>query len=184
MKRRDAVKGIILFSLGTGLIYSCTDKYKAIRDLGLKFFKPEDNELDILESLSQAIVPFNSIPELANHTALPLMFTMLDDVYELEDKIAFQSGYQNFDVLVESTEKKTFRKMSPEEQSVFLSRLNSGEEGIDKSLQSLFDIVKTESIRYLKTSEYYQRKINYYEMAPGRFDGNVLISELKNANEV
>ena len=184
MKRRDAVKGIILFSLGTGIIYSCTDKYKAIRELGLTYFNPKNEELDLIEKLSQAIVPFNSIPELVNHTALPLMFTMLDDVYEKEERDIFQNGLQNFDLIIEKSEGKKFSKMKEEEQASLLSRLNNGEEGMDKVAQSFFDIVKGESIRYLKTSEFYQRKVNYYEMAPGRFDGDVLISELKNANEV
>lgn len=184
MKRRDAVKGIILFSLGTGIIYSCTDKYKAIRDLSLKYFNPVDSELDLIETLSKAIVPLDMIPELADHTPLPLMFTMLDDVYQKEKKDVFLAGYQNFNKTLEAAGKKKFGKMNKEEQTALLSSLNNREEGIDKTMQSFFDIVKRESLRYLKTSEYYQRKINYYEMAPGRFNGDVLISELKNANEV
>lgn len=184
MKRRDAVKGIILFSLGTGIIYSCTDKYKAIRQLGLNHFELKDKDLDLVDLLSSSIVPLKTIPELANHTPLPLMFTMLDDVYEPEERILFTEGYQKFDEIVEVKENKKFTKMNMEEQSAFLSRLNSREEGLDERIQTVYDIIKKESLRYLKTSEYYQRKVNYYEMAPGRFRGDVLISELKNANEV
>lgn len=184
MKRRDAVKGIILFSLGTGIIYSCADKYKAIRELELDHLTPKDSELDLVDVLSQAIVPFHSIPELANHTALPLMFTMVDDVYEDGDRNDFQSGYQNFDLVAEAMAGKKFTQMKTEEQDSLIARFNSKEEGIDATAQRFYDMVKKESLRYLRTSEYYQRKVNYYEMAPGRFKGNVLISELKNANEV
>jgi hypothetical protein len=184
MKRRNAVKGIILFSLGTGIIYSCTDKYKAIKDLGLKHFTPKNAELDLIEKLSLSILPLHTIPEFKGHTALPLMFTMLDDVYKMEDKVAFQQGYQNFDSIIESTEKKTFIKLNNQEQEGLLEKLNNREEGIDPTIQAFFDIVKKESLRYLKTSEFYQRKVNYYEMAPGRFKGNVLISDLKNANSL
>ena len=62
--------------------------------------------------------------------------------------------------------------------------MNDREEDIDIGIQGFYDIVKSESIKYLKTSEYYQRKVNYYEMAPGRFKGDILISELRNDNEV
>ena len=99
MKRRDAVKGIILFSLGTGILYSCKDKYQAIRDLGLKYFEPVNKELDLIDKLSRTIVPLQTIPELANHTPLPFMFTMLDDVYKPKDRDAFLKGYQNFDLV-------------------------------------------------------------------------------------
>ena len=184
MKRRDAVKGIILFSLGTGIIYSCKDKYQAIRDLGLDYFTPKNAELDLLDKLSRAIVPLQSIPELANHTPLPLMFTMLDDVYKLEDRDAFLNGYQKFDEISEEMTGTKFSKMKEEVMKTFLSRFNAREEGLDNGMQKFYDIVKGESLRYLKTSEYYQRKINYYEMAPGRFNGDVRISELKNANEI
>jgi len=184
MKRRDAVKGIILFSLGTGIIYSCSDKYKAIRELALNHFEPKNEELDLLEKLSLAIVPIHLIPDLVDHTSLPLMFTMLDNVYEAKDQAVFQAGYQNFSQFTESLVGKRFEKMSQEERTDLLIRFNEKEEGIDPAMQKFYDMVKTESIRYLKTSEYYQRKINYYEMAPGRYRGDVLISELKNANEV
>ena len=184
MKRRDAVKGIILFSLGTGIIYSCTDKYKAIRELKLNHFTPKDAELDLIEKLSNMIVPFQQIPELSNHTALPLMFTMLDDVYKPEEQTFFTEVYQNFDQIVESSGQKKFSIMDEDEQNLLLSRLNNNEEGLDQRLVGFYDIIKKESLRYFKTSEYYQRKVNYYEMAPGRFKGDVLISELRNTNEV
>jgi hypothetical protein len=184
MKRRAAVKGIILFSLGTGILFSCTDKYKAIRDLGLNHFEPLNKELDLLEKLSNIIVPLNSIPELAKHTPLPYIFTMLDDVYEPEARKVFLEGYQRFDEYVEIYAGKKFTQLNDEEQSTLVLQLNNHEEGIDKGIQDFYDIVKNESIEYLVTSEYYQRNINYYEMAPGRFKGEVLISELRNANDV
>ncbi|MDF1699384.1 MAG: gluconate 2-dehydrogenase subunit 3 family protein [Saprospiraceae bacterium] len=184
MKRRNAVKSILLFSLGTGIIFSCTDKYKAVRDLTLDHFKPTNSELDIIEQLSNMIVPLKTIPELENHTPLPFIFTMLDDIYAPQDRIAFMDGYQNFNEWVAATHQKTFTQMDEKERLDFVSSLNSRQDGIDKRMQNFFDIVKKESIKYLKTSEYYQRKVHYYEMAPGRFKGDVLLSELKNANQI
>jgi hypothetical protein len=183
MKRRDAVKGIILFSLGTGILYSCADKYKAIRTLRLNHFEPLDEELDLLASLSNTIVPLNTIPDLINHTPLPFIFTMLDDVYNSQDRKVFQTGYQQFDAFIQGEMGKKFSYLSEEEQKLVVAQLNDQKE--DRNLfNGFFSILKTESINYLKTSEYYNRKINYYEMAPGRFRGDILISDLKNVNEV
>ena len=109
---------------------------------------------------------------------------MLDDVYKPEDRTTFLEGYQYFDEWVKNLEGTMFSKMNNEQQNTLLNRLNDKEEGIDQKLQAFYDIVKNESIRYLRTSEYYQRKVNYYEMAPGRFKGDVLLSELKNANQI
>jgi len=47
----------------------------------------------------------------------------------------------------------------------------------------VFDTIKSKTIQYLTTTEYYQRKVNYYEMVPGRYLGDVLVTELKNLND-
>ena len=184
MKRRTAIKGIVLFSLGTGIIHSCNDKYEAIRNLGLKYFTPNNKELDLLEQLVKVIVPFHKIPDLANHTPLPYLFTMLDDIYKKEDRNNFLFGYQNLNNVLQEKLGKKFHKLSEEETDHMMAELNEGKGDWDEKILSFYNILKGESINYLRTSEYYQRKINYYEMAPGRYNGDVLISELKNRNEI
>ena len=184
MKRRTALKGIVLFSLSTGILYSCKDKYEAVRNLGLKYFKPKNDELDLLENLVNVIVPFRNIEGLENHTSLPLLFTMLDDVYKEKDRQDFMFGYQNLDALLKEEYGGKFSRLDAEKQKEIVNRLNSGDKTLDEQYLSFYNILKNESLRYLRTSEYYQRKINYYEMAPGRFNGDVLITELKNRNEI
>lgn len=184
MKRRDAMKGIILFSLGTSMIYSCTDPYQAVKDLNLEFIKPDKDQLTIIDSISKIVVPLQAIPALAQHTALPFVLKMINDVAKPKDRDAFLVSYQSFDLDVYNLTEKRFSKMELEEQTNFLIRLNKREEGLPKHMQSFFDVIKGESLKYLTTSEYVQRKVNYYEMAPGRFRGDVLLSELQNANSL
>ena len=184
MKRRTALKGIVLFSLGTGLIYSCADKYEAIRNLGLKYFAPKDKELDLLESMVKTIVPFHKIPGLENHTSLPLLFTMLDDVYKEKDRNDFLYGYQNIGAFIEKEFGMKFSRLDEEQQKEFVALLNDGDSKMEDKFLSFYSMLKNESLRYFRSSEYYQRKVNYYEMAPGRFNGDVLLSELKNRNEI
>ena len=184
MKRRTALKGIVLFSLGTGIIYSCADRYEAIRNLGLKYFTPKDKELDLLDSMVKSIVPFHKISGLENHTSLPLLFTMLDDVYKEKDRNDFMFGYQNIGTFIEQEYGKSFNRLDEEQQKVLIGRLNDGDQKLDEKYLAFYSILKNESLRYFRSSEYYQRKVNYYEMAPGRFNGDVLISELKNRNEI
>jgi len=184
MKRREAVKGIILFSLGTGLIYSCTDPFQAVKDLNLDFIKPENGQLQIIDAISKLVVPIQSIPELENHTALPFILSMVDDNFTAKERDKFISGYQNWDTDVEKLGQKLFSKMTGEQQMGLLSRLNKGEEGIPAEMQNFYNVIKSQSLKYLTTSEYYQRKVNYYEMAPGRFYGDVMLADLQNANEV
>jgi len=111
MKRRKAIRNIVLFSLGTGMIYSCKDKYEAIKQLNLKHLQAESSHLDILDDLSKLIVPIKDIPELAEHTALPFIMNMVDNVYNPKDRKLFVDGYKSFDQEILILKGKKYSKM-------------------------------------------------------------------------
>ena len=183
MKRRKAIRNLVLFSLVAGVIYSCKDKYEAIKLLNLKYLKAEPNQLDILDDLSRLIVPLQSIPELIDHTALPFIMNNVDKVFEPEDRQLFIDGYTSFDTEIATLKGKKYSEMEDEEKQLLLAELNEEELVATPALYAVFNTIKSKSIQYLTTSEYYERKINYYEMAPGKFHGEVLVSELKNMND-
>ena len=183
MKRRKAIRNIVLFSLGTGIIYSCKDKYEAIKQLNLKYLLAEPSQLDIIDDLSRLIVPLQNIPELVEHTALPFIMNMMDDISKPKYRQLFIDGYQSFDTEILALKGKKYMDLLLEEKQILLSELNEKTIKASPALYALYDTVKGKSIQYLTSSEYFQRKINYYEMAPGRFKGDVLLSELQNMND-
>jgi len=183
MKRRKAIRNIVLFSLGTGMIYSCKDKYEAIKQLNLKHLQAESSHLDILDDLSKLIVPIKDIPELAEHTALPFIMNMVDNVYNPKDRKLFVDGYKSFDQEILILKGKKYSKMELSEKQSLLAELNEELLVASPQLYAVFNTVKSKSIQYLTTSEYYERKVNYYQMAPGKFRGDVLLAELKNKND-
>ena len=183
MKRRKAIRNIVLFSLGTGIIYSCKDKYEAIKQLHLKHLIIDTKQLDILDDLSRLIVPLQNIPELADHTALPFIMNMVEHVFEEKDRQAFMKGYQSWDQEILSIKGRAFSAMKIEEKQQLLSEVNEASLRASPELYTVFNTVKEKSIQYLTTSEYYQRKVNYYQMAPGKFKGDVLLVDLKNKND-
>lgn len=183
MKRRKAIRNIVLFSLGTGVIYSCQDKYVAIQQLNLRYLKAEAKELDVLDNLSRLLVPLQNIPELAEHTALPFIMNMVDKTFELEDRQLFIEGYTGFDTEIGILKGVEFTDMTEEEKLQLLEEFNEEAIVVSPALYSVFNTIKAISIQYFTSTEYYQRKVNYYEMAPGRFRGAVPVTELKNMND-
>lgn len=183
MKRRKAIRNLVLFSLGTGVIYSCKDKYEAIKKLNLQHLVVDNTHLDILDDLSKMIVPFHSIPELSQHTALPFIMNMVDNVYEEKDREIFAKGYAGFDQEILTLKGKEYSKMEEAEKQSLLSEMNEELLIASPELYAVFKTVKSKSIQYFTTSEYYQRKVNYYQMAPGKFKGDVLLTRLKNKND-
>ena len=158
------------------------DKYQAIKDLGLRNFNPIKEELDSLAMLSATISPIHLIPELKDHTPLPFIFKMMDEVASPEDVLLFEKGYQTFGQYTLENAGKRFKEMNDEEKLHLITALNSELENGDLGMQKFYKMVKRLNLHYLKSSEYYQKKVHYYEMEPGRFKGNVLLSELQNRN--
>lgn len=183
MKRRNAVRSLVIFSLGAGVIYSCKDRYEAIKLLNLKHLEIARNELDILDDLSRMIVPFQEIIELKDHTALPFVLNMVDKLNDATDRQLFIKGYRTFDIEIASLKGKAYSAMNKVEKDLLLTELNENELDASPALYQVFNTVKLRSIQYLTTSEYYHRKINYYEMTPSRFYGDVSLMDLNNMND-
>lgn len=185
MKRRTAVKSIVLFSLGGTMLYACKDKYEAIKSLNLNYLQPENAELDILSDLVERIVPMKGIPALEEHTSLPFILKMVNDCYPVKARDKFVEGYQTFATFVEENTGKAFNRCSEEEKADLLSTLNlDGTQGEDlPSYLALFRTLKSEGLNYLVNTEHVQRQVRYYQMAPGYFKGDVAISDIKNPNE-
>ena len=183
MERRKVIRNLVLFSLGAGIIYSCKDKYEAVKLLRLKYLHTEPDQLDLLDDLSNLIVPLHQIPELKDHMALPFILNTVDKVFDSEDRQLFIEGYKSFDIEIATLKGKKYSEMEDGEKQLLLEELNEEKLVASLALYAVFNIIKSKSIQYLTTTEYYQRKINYYEMAPGRFYGDVLLAELKNMND-
>lgn len=74
--------------------------------------------------------------------------------------------------------------MNDEERESLLLELNDETIEASLALYDVFNTVKSLSIQYLNSSEFYERKVNYYQMAPGKFRGDVLLMELKNVKRI
>ncbi|MDA9773673.1 hypothetical protein N9B82_01840 [Saprospiraceae bacterium] len=187
MKRRNAVKGIFLFTLGTPLLFSCSDPYSAVNSLGLQNLQFENNDLKIIERISRLIVPINNIPQLAEHTTLPFLMKVVNDVYKAKDKMIFEEAYKNFPAYFNKLTNSELANIDDRSLETMLKKLNSSDRKpadkistMEDKIIRFYDILKSENLQYLRTSKHIMEQYRYYEMAPGRYNGNFPISELPN----
>ncbi len=183
MQRRTALKGMLLFSIGGTTIYSCSDPFEAIKALDIPKLPLVDNEIAILSDLSERIVPLQSIPALQNHSSLPYILQMVNDCFSEEDRVKFIKGYQNFDAAIQSNLGKSYLKTTDEEKNALIQQLNSAEEQMNEDTKNTFSIIKSLALNYLTNTQYILEQVRYYELAPGRFNGCLPLSELKNRNK-
>ena len=190
MKRRNAVKGIFLFTLGTPLLFSCSDPYSAVNSLGLQNLQFVNNDLRIIERISRLIVPINNIPQLAEHTTLPFLMKVVNDVYKAEDRMIFEEAYKNFPAYFNKLTNSEIAQCDDATLEAILRKLNSREgkqaekiSTMDDKIKRFYDILKSENLQYLRTSKHIMEQYRYYEMAPGRYNGDFPISELPNPTQ-
>lgn len=177
MKRRRAIQGIVLFTLGTQVLYSCKDKYAAIKSLPIPHLPLENNDISLIEDLSARILPIQQIEVLKDHTPVPFILTMAHDCQSPEDRDVFVKGYQNFDDYVKEKYGKSYSGLAEEEYTSLLESMEEmagGENAIPEKI--FFDFVKSKSIQYLTSTEHFMTNYRYYEMAPARYDGCKKIS--------
>ena len=186
MKRRNVVKGLILFSLGGTMLYSCKDPFEVVKNLNLTSLTFDNKQLGIIDRISRIILPIKKIPKLTNHTTLPFVMKSVNDLYSEKDRKTFQEAYTTINTHIKGLSGTNIAEMEDSALLTILQVLNA-EEAPSKEEANLptfrfkrfYDIIKSENLQYLRTSEYFQREKRFYEMTPGRFDGNFPISELK-----
>lgn len=173
MKRRNALKGMVLFALGTHIVYSCKDKYQAIKSLPLSNLPLEDRDITLIENLSTRILPIANIENLKNHTTTPFVLTMANDCLSPEEKEKFVNGYQSFEAYTVEKTGKSLKSLTDEEFSLLMT----GMDATNPSPVSFFiQFVRDKNIQYLTTSEHFLTTYREYEMAPGFYNGCVPIS--------
>ena len=179
MKRRKAIQGILLFSLGTGIVYSCTDEYDAVHQLDLKIVRPNRDQLDLISDFTNRILPIQSIEALAQHTALPFILKMVELSEEVEIRDRFIAAYKDLGSRFQNLE-------DSDQEATFLSLLEdwqSDDPELSKDIILFFDLLKKHSIIYVVNTEYIQRKVRYYQMAPGYYKGDIALVDWTNKNE-
>lgn len=185
MKRRELIKNMFIFYLGSSILYSCSDPFSAVNKLNLKNLTFDKNHLKLINLLSKTIVPIHQIPELAEHTSLPFVMKSVNDLYNSDQRINFQNGFHLFSNDYKTQTGKNIFESTEVDILRFLEVVNdivekSSESEIDNNpLLYFFKILKKENLVYLRNTEYILKNYRYYEMVPGRFDGDFPIEKMQ-----
>lgn len=177
MKRRKALKGLVLFALGTQIVYSCKNKYKAIRSLPLENLDLKDEHIHLIDELSNKILPLSKIESLKDHTTTPFVLTMANDCLSPEERAKFTEGYQQFDAYIQQKTGSTLNAMTDQDFQEFFAMIrNEMNPENPEPVHFMIGFVRDKNIQYLTTSEYFLTTFREYEMAPGFYKGCEAIS--------
>lgn len=168
MKRRTAVRNIILLSAGAGLLHACERK-----PLGSYEHIPlTASQEDLLAELTETIIPKTDFPGAKDLQAREFVLVMVDDCASPEDQQKFMSGMKLFDENCKKQLGSVFIDCTPEQRTSYLRTIEA-EEGVPEDVSKFYRAVKRYTIQSFTTSEQYLTQIRNYSLVPPPFEACV-----------
>jgi hypothetical protein len=168
MKRRTAVRNIILLSAGAGLLNSCERK-----PLGsYKNIPLSASQEDLLSELTETIIPKTDFPGAKDLNARGFVLVMVDDCVAAEEQQRFMTGMALFDENCKKQLGSTFVNCTPELRATYLKTLET-EEGIPEDVSKFYRAVKRYTIQSFTTSEQFLMQVRNYSLIPPPFQACV-----------
>lgn len=178
MKRREALKGLIIIAGGITLIPSClTQPEKA--SIALKNFDINADQERLLAEIASTIIPKTDTPgakEMGSHL---FVLKMLDDCYE---KDVQQKFVQGLDQLENSTKKRfgnSFVNCTYNQKEKVLLGVEN-KESYAPEVYDFYTIMKERTIQGYLTSKYVVLNIEKYEIIPSvKYNGYYPVKNIK-----
>jgi len=159
MKRREAIRNVIVVSAGAAFLYSCKEKAATIT---LKNIPLTGADEDLMSELTELIIPKTDFPGAKDLKTSEFIFVMVDDCMSPEEQQKFVSGMKAFN-------EGGFLKMSPDERREFINRA-------DGDAKMFFEMVKQGTIENFTSSREYLEKVkNVTTLIPPKFQACIAV---------
>ena len=151
MKRREAIRSVVLISAGAALLYQCKER---VATIALKNIPLTGAEQEMMEELTEFILPATNLKNA------DFVLMMADDCLSPEQQEKFLSGLKVF-------ARKGFTRMSSEERGQYVNALEG-------DAKIFYDMVKRGTIENFTSSEEYLRDVkNITTLIPPKFQACV-----------
>jgi len=165
MKRRTAIRNVVIISAGASLLPSCMQESSS--SIPLKHISITGSQEQILSQLTEAIIPktknFIGANDLKAHE---FMLTMIDDCVSPEEQKVFTEGLKDFDKLSHDKFGKAFTSFTPEQKRSLIADIE-GKKDIAENVQKFYGTVKRYTVQSFTSSEKYMLDIRKYKQTPG-----------------
>ncbi|MFT5167021.1 MAG: hypothetical protein ACI8P3_002258 [Saprospiraceae bacterium] len=169
MKRREAIRNILLASAGTIFITGCSE-VNVIDQVQSDKLQLNSNHRDYLSKISESFLPLADLKDKVGNP-VDFIMTMINDCHSPEDVKTFAEGFEQYKMLMQESRVKI--KSAKEDQIIPIvqSVLNAKEE-LQEAMVFFINKTRGLSIQHLKSSEYYMTEHLEFSMIPkDPFDG-------------
>jgi len=196
MERREALKALAILTGGAVLVPSCNFLKEDIL-MAYKNLQVTPTLQKLVEAVADTIIPAGTIKGAADIQVQDFILVMVNDCMEPEDQKNFMRGLSGFNDYSKEVADKSFERLSPEERAAVveagLAIKNDSEEKVPanedddekaerenrKAVPEFLKITKRFTIQGFMMSQYIMTEIKPYQMIPGKYQGAVLVSDVK-----
>lgn len=169
MKRRSAIKNLMIFAGGIYLLPSCAGDGKS--SIELKNLDILVGEEALLAEVVETMIPKTADAPGAKELNLHLFtLKMVDDCHSKEDQKAFKAGLASLNKISLERNEKPFNQLDTITRLDFIESAMK-EKSDNANLRSFFEITKKRVIQGFTHSKFVMTDMKQYEMVPGRYNG-------------
>lgn len=168
MKRRTAIRNVVLISAGAAFLHGCQDK----ATVTLKHIPLTGSEEDMLTELTETIIPATDFPGAKDLGTADFVFTMADDCLGPDDQAKFSAGMKAFDEVCKSKMGSRFVKLPKEKRYEFLGMIEADKDGkeVGEDVRWFYRSVKYGTIENFTSSQKYLAEVkNVTTLIPAKF---------------
>ncbi len=169
MKRRDAIKNILLASASTLFITGCSEAnvVELIRNNKILL---DNSHKDYLFKISESFLPIADLKEKVGNP-VDFIMTMINDCHSPKEVASFANGFEQYKMLMEQSKLKI--KSAKEDQVIpVVQKILEETEQIQEDIVFFINKTKNLSVKHLVSSEYYMSEYLDYSLIPKEpFDG-------------
>jgi len=169
MKRRSAIKQMVIIAGGVAILPSCSgDPGKA--SIALKNLPVTADQEALLAAIAETIIPKNDMPGARDMNLHLFTLKMVDDCSDTAEQQAFMAGLDSIDQLAKQKHGNAFLQCSDTQKMELLNDIAGGRQD-SKQLTTMMNITKRRVIQGFMNSKYVMTDLKQYELVPGRYNG-------------
>ena len=181
MKRREAIKSLLIVSGGIIVIPSCLQE-KAKGTIPLNHLKIDAHQEKLLAELAETIIPATNTPGAKDTYAHVFALKMIDDCREKEDQAIFVKGLKEIDRMSKDRFSTGFLKGTPAQREQIVAALEQRAATADTKddIAAFYKMVKGLIIQGYLGSKYVLGQVQKLELVPGRYNGAAPVKQTYN----
>jgi hypothetical protein len=178
MKRRDALRSLALLTGGLVLVPSCNFSQEDILSAYTNL-KITPSQKRLLAEIADTIIPAGQTKGAADIAVEDFILVMVNDCVNEQGQKSFTDGLQAFDAFSKNNSGKNFSALDAESKKAAVVQGLALEDEAQKHIKEFLSQTKRFTVQGFMASEYMQTEVKPYSLIPGKYQGAVLISDIK-----